>query len=178
MTPDLLASLEPVTCPKCGRENMRLNRTHQRTDGLIALQYRCRNHQCLKNQTITIGEKTGKLIYSGYQYRKLTDSQVRTILVSSKSSASLARSFNVSRQTIADVRKNRRYQDVHPELEREDDLPLKKMAGSCKPCVHWLNDACSLDFPEGKSGAYAPMCACFFADANQGIANALSMVYH
>tara|TARA_Y100000356_G_scaffold131895_1_gene136326 strand:+ start:440 stop:778 length:339 start_codon:yes stop_codon:yes gene_type:complete len=110
--------------------------------------------------------------------RKLTDDQVYEVLTSTQGVTALGRRLNVSRHTIADIRANRRYQDVHPTIPRQDHQPQRFVADSCKACVHWLNSKCSLALPEGKSGAYAPLCSCFFEDVKRGIANSVAMVYH
>lgn len=174
----LIAEMGPLTCEHCGRENMRVNRSHQRTDGLVSFQFRCRNNKCLKNRTVTAGLKTGKLVHSSVSRRRLSHEQVYEILTSTDGVTALARRFGVSRHTVSDVRANRRYQDVHPEIERQEMPPKVVMTGSCKACVHWLNDKCSLRFPEGKNGSYAPLCSCFFEDVGRGIANTLAMAYH
>jgi transposase-like protein len=171
-------SIPCVVCPACGRTDMRLNRVHHRSDGQISLQYRCRSAKCLKNLSVVVGEKTGPLLYASRMKRKLTDEQVYEVLTSTQGVTALGRRLNVSRQTIADIRANRRYQDVHPSILREEHQPQRLVAGSCKKCVHWFNDNCSLAFPEGKTGGYAPLCSSFFEDAEQGVANSEQMVYH
>lgn len=174
----LLAEVGSVDCQSCGRENMRINRSRQRTDGLVSFQFRCRNQKCLKNRTVTAGIKTGNIIHSSVKRRRLTKEQIYEILTSTDGVTELGRRFGVSRHTISDVRANRRYQDVHPELERQETPPKVVLTGSCKACVHWLNDKCSLRFPEGKTGSYAPLCSCFFEDVGRGVANTLAMAYH
>ena len=157
-------------CPKCGRPDMRIIRTRQRTDGLLATQYRCRNSNCLFNITELSGKKTGP---TRTRTRQLSPDDVLRILTSSEGPVELSASIGCHRQTISDVRNGRSYKDFHPEVQRPGSYKKQIEAHSCSRCIHWLN-RCTMDFPEGEHGSFANLCPCYTTNHRTSISDGIS----
>ncbi len=161
---------DQIDCPKCGRPDMRIIRTRQRTDGLLATQYRCRNSNCLCNITELSGKKTGP---TRTRTRQLTPDDVLRILTSSEGPVEMAAAIGCHRQTISDVRCGRSYTDFHPEVQRPGSYKKQIEANSCSRCIHWLN-RCTMDFPEGEHGSFANLCPCYTTNHSASISDGIT----
>lgn len=74
----------------------------------------CDNPRCCNPEHLTVGtpkENSADMVAKGRSHRgyKLEDEDVISIMQSAESGAVLARSFNVSQQTICDIRNGRRH---------------------------------------------------------------------
>lgn len=81
-----------------------------------------------------------------YNACKLTDEQVYFALTRNDLSIQqVADLLEVSFSTIQNVRSNKRYAHLFPEIERKRQ---RVQGPRCNQCVHWLREQCSLDLPE------------------------------
>ena len=86
---------------------------------------------------------------SPYASCRLTEEQVLYALTSEKTNRQVADELGVTSSTIQCIRTGRTWTHVLPDVPRPG-VGAKRVGPSCRDCVHYLRDACSLDFPEFK----------------------------
>jgi len=86
---------------------------------------------------------------SPYASCKLTEEQVLFALTSLLSIRQVADELDVSPSTIQKIRRGETWTHVLPDVPRPG-RGVKRVGPSCRDCVHYLRDACSLGFPEFK----------------------------
>jgi len=156
-----------MICPDCGTD-MRLNRAYTRSDGLLSKQYRCRPGKCLRNITVFEGKRT-KLTSA----RRLDHDQVYGVLTGPEGVQEMADILQCHRQTVADIRLGRSYREYHTDIPRPGSSITGYISGSCHPCIHW-KDHCTMGFPEGKRGSYAPLCTCYMETEQSQVSVAIN----
>ena len=86
---------------------------------------------------------------SPYASCKLTEDQVLYVLTSRLSIRQVADELDVSPSTVQKIRAGETWTHVLPDVPRPG-RGVKHAGPSCRDCVHYLRDACSLQFPEFK----------------------------
>lgn len=164
------ATTEYGPCPHCGAIAVFRRRDYKRRDGTVSMRFRCSEKACSKSFSIVNGVKTvsdagragGQA--NAWRVRALNPDQVLRVLTETEIDCkAFSRAFGCGRQCIADIRANRSYRDVHPEIERPGNRNAVLHGyeeGSCFKCLQW-DGKCCLGFPEGHKGSFAPLCSCF-----------------
>jgi hypothetical protein len=86
---------------------------------------------------------------SPYASCKLTEEQVLFVLTSALTNRQVADELDVSPSTVQKIRQGETWTHVLPDVPRPG-RGVKRIGPSCRDCVHYLHDACSLGFPEFK----------------------------
>ena len=97
---------------------------------------------------------------------RLTESQVREILLSPLNSRILSEQMGISASGIIRVRNGRCYARVAQELPRPGKAFVPKTTPprttNCRRCIHWLNEVCTMGFPESaESVTFAADCSIY-----------------
>lgn len=92
---------------------------------------------------------------------KLTDDEVKAVLLSDLPDRELGKRFGMAASSIYNVRRGRTYGWLWPEIPR---LVPEHVGPDCSDCVHF-DGRCSMGFPEYRSvgSRYAARCAAFFS---------------
>lgn len=95
----------------------------------------------------------------------LTPDDIREILLSDATQASLCRQFGVSRETIHRLRSGKSHRQLWPEIER-----VRTIRATCPKCVQWGRKGCGLGIPEsqepGVGQHWASCCPAFIRSAH------------
>ena len=89
----------------------------------------------------------GTVNLSPYASCKLTEEQVLYVLTSPLTNIQVADELGVTTSTIQKIRTGDTWTHVFPDVPRPG-RGVKRVGPSCRDCVHYLRDACSLGFPE------------------------------
>jgi hypothetical protein len=97
--------------------------------------------------------------------RALNEEQVKVALSlrHTMKSRQVAAIMGVSMYTIQKLWRGESYKEVAPEIPRfpAPERPERSIM-VCERCIHYLNDCCTLGFPEAKrSGSFARQCSVF-----------------
>jgi hypothetical protein len=89
---------------------------------------------------------------------RLSDQTIMQILTDPRPQKIVAADHGVSFQMIGFIKRGVNYANVHPEIPRCTTQTLTR-----RDCVHWLHDACDLEFPDPKEVGlrFATWCAAF-----------------
>jgi hypothetical protein len=82
-----------------------------------------------------------------YASCKLTEEQVLYVLTSPLTNSRVADELGINPSTVQKIRAGITWSHVFPDVPRPG-LGVKRIGPSCRDCVHYLRDACSLQFPE------------------------------
>jgi hypothetical protein len=96
---------------------------------------------------------------------RLTEQQVREVLLSPLAARALGEKMGISASGIIRVRNGRCYARVAQELPRRGKPFTPKppaRTSSCRRCIHWLNEVCTMGFPEAaESTTFAADCSIY-----------------
>lgn len=98
--------------------------------------------------------------------KRFTPEEVKLILTDPRPGTELAELFNVTPQSVNQVRTGRAYKDLWPEIPRvvpglrrhKAQVTLRSTKANCRDCSHWWQGRCSLDVPEA-GGTFAVECS-------------------
>lgn len=150
-------------CEHCGSTNLDLIDSSKLSNGSRRRRYECRT--CGKRMTIWIGERpkpTGHrrpgLNVGRVQLPPLDESQVRTVLLSIRSTSDQAMADQIgrSRELIRQIRSGKLYPDSCPDLPRRNSnliAPNQKpppiTGPTCLTCTNWRGTrGCGFEFPD------------------------------
>jgi hypothetical protein len=94
-----------------------------------------------------------------YNSCKLKEEQVLHILTSDKTQRELAREFDISDTAVQRIRSGIAYKHVLPDVPRPQ-AGVRRKGPTCEQCVHFLNDRCTMQFPEFKNRNVRTAAAC------------------
>jgi hypothetical protein len=99
---------------------------------------------------------------SPYNACKLKEEQVLHILTSNKTQRELARELGISDTAVNRIRTGAAYKHVLPDVPRPQ-AGIRRKGPTCEQCVHFLNERCTMSFPEFKNRSVraAAVCATF-----------------
>ena len=94
--------------------------------------------------------------------RRLTDLEVRLVLLDPRSTPALAKDLGTTHQTIGYIRNGVYRADLWPDIPRQTNERLRVVrrtgAHGCQKCQHWHRGTCSFDFPEAGMPGFAEEC--------------------
>jgi hypothetical protein len=99
--------------------------------------------------------------------RRLTDLEVRLVLLDPRSTALVAKDLGVSHQAVGYIRTGVYRADVWPDIPRQprQNVVRRTDAHGCKSCTYWDKGACSFDLPEAGMPGFAEECN-YFTQSN------------
>jgi len=108
--------------------------------------------------------------------RRLTDLEVRLVLLDPRSTAAVAKDLGVSHQSVGYIRRGVCRADMWPDLPRQTSTHVvrkptarvvrKSNAHGCKSCAFWDKGTCSFGFPEAGMAGFAEECNYYYTESN------------
>lgn len=128
-----------MSCPSCKSTDVQVIDSRHCTDGRWRRRYRCSD--CLERWTTY--ESTGL-----NHKRALSPTEAAEVILSGKSTVTLAAEYGVTHQAISRIRLGQVYAEVHFHLEKQGHRLPSHSKKLCIDCHHWGRYGCSFGFPD------------------------------
>lgn len=152
-----------MNCPTCDLQEVTVLESRKRADGARRRRYKCLACGYRWTQLYHgVCEPRIRLVRkSAPEQRRLTARQAVAVMLSDKSSASLAEKYGITRQAIDLVRTGQTYVEIYKRLERKGRRLRGQGRLVCEQCVHWRGESgCDFGFPDA-GGDFATDCSLF-----------------
>jgi len=152
-----------MNCPACSLNRVTVLESRKRADGARRRRYKCL--ACGYRWTVfyegACDRRVRLVRRKAPERRVLTMRQAVYVMLSEKSSATLAEKYGVTRQAIDLVRHGKTYCEVYKKLQQKGRKLRTGGRYVCEQCVHWRGDSrCDFGFPDA-GGDFATDCSLF-----------------
>ena len=152
-----------LNCPDCNKVNPLLLESRMTVRGVRRRRYECKG--CRHRWTLFTKENKGRPYkpngwdaYKGRmdEWRSLSRTQAKAIILSNKPQRKLAEDYGISRQAISLIQTGRIYKDIYEEIHPPRTGPMIY----CASCTHWSRDRCGFEFPDA-GDTFATECSVY-----------------
>jgi transposase-like protein len=149
-----------MNCPSCKSENYKAIDSRVLKNGTRRRRYVCKD--CKERwTTFSTGKDAEPIVrFPPVANRRLSLEQVKQIMLSGKSTLSLAAEFGISHQAISQIRLGHSYSYVYRQLQEEGCALASSGCVLCDQCKHWEQGACGFGFPDAGDD-FATDCVLF-----------------